>query len=156
MSEFTDDTIGRYLAQQPGMREALLADPVQNMQAEALRQTLSTVERALMDEGVPDDVRRRVINRVVWGEPEGSVDVHARMRRERELLLTTFEPSASECTINQPFTEPGPGAAQLTDGTPEQLAAWVEKEQARLIESTGFDLRVPSEGDDGPERPVSG
>lgn len=93
MSEFTDDALGRYLDQQPGMREALLTDPVQKMQAEALRQTLSMVERALTDEGVPDDVRRRVINRVVWGEPEGFVDVHARMRRERELLLTTFDPS---------------------------------------------------------------
>lgn len=79
-----------------------------------------------------------------------------KLSRERALLLTTFEPSASECTINQVFTEPGPGAAQLSDGTPEQLAAWVEKGQARLIESTGFDLRMPSEGDDLPERPVSG
>lgn len=93
MSEFINETLGRYLAQQPGMRQALLTDPVQNMQAEALRQTLNMVERALADEGVPDDVRRRVVNRVVWGEPEGSVDVHARMHRERELLLTTFDPS---------------------------------------------------------------
>lgn len=98
MSEFVDDTLGRYLDQQPGMRDALIHDPVQKMQAEALRQTLTMVERALTDEGVPDDVRRRVINRVVWGEPEGRVDVHARMpdperlRRERELLLTTFDP----------------------------------------------------------------
>lgn len=44
-------------------------------------------------------------------------------------------------TIKSVFTEPGPGAAQLTDGTPEQLAAWVEKRQAQLIELTGFDLR---------------
>lgn len=82
MSEFTDGTLGRYLDQQPGMRDALLTDPVQHMQAEALRQTLSMVERALIDEGVPDDVRRRVVNRVVWGEPEGSVDAHARVREE--------------------------------------------------------------------------
>lgn len=112
MSEFTDDTISRYLAQQPGMREALLHDPMQHAQAEALRQTLSMVERALVDEGVPDDVRRRVINRVVWGEPEGLVDVHARMRaperlrRERELLLTTFDPSEFEQPSSPVFTEP--------------------------------------------------
>lgn len=112
MSEFTDDALGRYLDQQPGMRQALLTDPVQNMQAKALRQTLNMVERALVDEGVPDDVRRRVINRVVWGEPEGSVDVHARMldperlRRERELLLTTFDPSEFERPSSPVFTEP--------------------------------------------------
>lgn len=106
MSEFIDDTLGRYLDQQPGMRQALLTDPVQKMQAEVLRQTLSMVERALVDEGVPDDVRRRVINRVVWGEPEGSVDVHARMRRERDLLLTTFDPSEFGRPPNPVFTEP--------------------------------------------------
>jgi hypothetical protein len=99
MSEFVDTTLGRYLDQQPGMREALLKDPVQHMQAEVLRQTLNMVERALIDEGVPEETRRRVLNRAIWGEPEGRVDVHARMRdpeklrRERDLLLTTFDPS---------------------------------------------------------------
>lgn len=112
MSEFTDDTLGRYLDQQPGMRQALLTDPLQKAQVEALRQTLNMVERALIDEGMPDDVRRRVINRVVWGEPEGRVDVHARMqdperlRRERELLLTTFDLSEFGRPPNPVFTEP--------------------------------------------------
>lgn len=91
MSEFTDDTLGRYLAQQPGMRQALLTDPVQHMQAEALRQTLAMVERALADEGVPDDARRRVVNRVVWGEPEGRVDFHARVRETRAQILAAYD-----------------------------------------------------------------
>ncbi|MEW2420455.1 hypothetical protein AB0911_07915 [Streptomyces nigra] len=91
MSEFTDDTVNRYLSQQPGMREALLSDPVQHMQAEALRQTLGMVERALTDEGVPDDVRRRVVNRVVWGEPEGRIDFHARVRETREQVLAAYD-----------------------------------------------------------------
>lgn len=86
MSEFTDDTLGRYLNQQPGMREALLHDPMQHAQAQSLRQTLAAVERAMTDEGMPDDVRRRVINRVVWGEPEGRVDVHAQMDRVRQQM----------------------------------------------------------------------
>lgn len=106
MSEFVDDILGRYLDQQAGMRAALLNDPMQHMQAEALRQTLTMVERALIDEGVSEDVRRRVINRVVWGEPEGHVDVHARMRRERELLLTSFDPSEFARPDNPVFTEP--------------------------------------------------
>ena len=91
MSERTDDTLNRYLAQQPGMREALLHDPVQHMQAEALRQTLAMVERALTDEGVPDDVQRRIVNRVVWGEPEGRVDFHARVRETREQILSAYD-----------------------------------------------------------------
>ena len=92
MSEFTADTLGRYLDQQPGMRRVLLTDPMQKAQVEALRRTLSMVERALADEGVPDDVRRRVINRVVWGEPEGHVDVHAQMASVREQMLAADLP----------------------------------------------------------------
>lgn len=82
MSEYTDNTLSRYLDQQPGMRQALLHDPAQHMQVEALRRTLSMVERALADEGLPDDVQRRVVNRVVWGEPEGYVDVRARVQEQ--------------------------------------------------------------------------
>lgn len=87
MSEFTDDAVGRYIDQQPAMREALLHDVVQHRQAEQLRQTLAAVERAMADEGVTDEARRRVINRVVWGEPEGRVDVHAQMAGVREQML---------------------------------------------------------------------
>jgi hypothetical protein len=99
MSEFVDTTLSRYLDQQPGMRDALLTDPVQHMQVEVLRQTLNMVERALIDEGVPEETRRRVLNRAVWGEPEARVDVHARMRdseklrRERDWLLADIDPS---------------------------------------------------------------
>jgi hypothetical protein len=82
MSEFTDDALGRYLNQQPGRRQALLHDPAQHMQVEALRRTLCMVERAMIEEGLPDDVQRRVVNRVVWGEPEGYVDVRARVQEQ--------------------------------------------------------------------------
>jgi uncharacterized protein YjiS (DUF1127 family) len=82
MSEFTDSTIGRYLERQPGMRQALLEDPAQHMQVEALRRTLAMVDRALADEGVSEETRRRVANRVVWGEPEGVTDVHAHVREQ--------------------------------------------------------------------------
>jgi hypothetical protein len=87
MSEFVDDVLGRYLDQQPGMREALLNDPAQKVQIEALRQALTMVERALADEGLPDEVRRRVINRVIWGDPDGFVDVHAQFRAIRKQML---------------------------------------------------------------------
>lgn len=82
MSDFTDDTLGRYLDQQPNMREALLNDPLQQAQMEWMRRFLSMTERAMADEDIPREVRRRAINRVVWGEPEGHVDVHARIREQ--------------------------------------------------------------------------
>lgn len=112
MSDFTDDTLGRYLDQQPGMRETLLSDPAQRMQAEALRQTLAMAERAMTDEGIPHEARRRVINRIVWGEPEGYIDVHAKLRIERDLLLTTFDPSEFGSLPSPVFTEPANGEEQ--------------------------------------------
>lgn len=94
MSEFTDGTLSRYLDQQPGMREALRNDPLQHAQAEWTRQTLAATERAMADEGTPDEVRRRVVNRIVWGEPEGRVDVHAQMDRQRQAMAKGMMPSA--------------------------------------------------------------
>lgn len=82
MSDFTDDLLGRYLDQQPGMRQALLEDPVQHAQTELMRRTLAAAERGMTDEGIPPEVRRRVVNRIVWGEPEGLVDVRARVREQ--------------------------------------------------------------------------
>jgi hypothetical protein len=81
MSEFTDDALGRYLDQQPGMRRALLTDPVQCAQTELMRRTLDALDRAMTDEGVDEEPRRRVVNRVVWGDPDGLVDVYAEKRR---------------------------------------------------------------------------
>lgn len=91
MSDNTDDVLNRYLEQQPGMRQQLLTDPLQHAQAEWMRQTLAAAERAMADEGVPDEARRRVINRIVWGEPEGRIDMHARVRETREQVLAAFE-----------------------------------------------------------------
>lgn len=91
MSESTDRTLGRWLDQQPGMRQALLEDPVQHAQSELMRRTLDAADRAMADEDVPEEVRRRVVNRVVWGEPEGLVDVHAQMDRIRKEVLATFD-----------------------------------------------------------------
>ncbi len=92
MSEHIDDVLGRYLDHQPGMREALLHDPVQKAQIESLRQTLTMMERALADEGVAPEVARRVINRIVWGDPEGRTDVHAQMASLRKQMLTADLP----------------------------------------------------------------
>lgn len=87
MSEFTDDTVGRYIGQDPEQRKEYALDPAAHMRIEVLRQTLDAVERAMTYEDVPEESRRRVINRVVWGEPEGRVDVHAQMAGVREQML---------------------------------------------------------------------
>jgi len=106
MSEFVDDTLGRYLNQQPGMRKALLNDPVQNMQAEMLRRTLAMTESALIDEGVSEDVRRRVINRVVWGEAEGRIDMHARMDEVRKQMAADLSPDFAQVLREIPGAGP--------------------------------------------------
>lgn len=85
MSDFTDKTLTRYLDQQPSMREALLRDPMQRAQAEHLRNLLNAAARAMAAEGVPEDTQRRVVNRIVWGEPEGRTDEHG----QRLALLET-------------------------------------------------------------------
>jgi hypothetical protein len=90
MSEFTDRTLARYLAQQPGTREALLSDPIQHAQAERMRQTLDATDCAMADEDVPEEVRRRVINRIVWGESEGRVDMHAQMDKVRKQISDAY------------------------------------------------------------------
>lgn len=46
----------------PGNLAASLAD---------VRMMLRAVDDAMSDEGIPADTRRRVINRVLWGEPGG-------------------------------------------------------------------------------------
>lgn len=82
MSDFTDRTVSRYLEQDPERRKTYALDPQAHHEIELLRRTLDATERAMTDEGVTEDVRRRVVNRVVWGEPEGLVDVHAQFRAQ--------------------------------------------------------------------------
>lgn len=116
MSEYTDDSLNRYLDQQPGMRKALLTDPVQHMQAEVLRQTLAAVNRAMADEGVSEEARRRVLNRVVWGEPEGRADVHARVR-EQAITAYSSMPMPSPEVLRSLVDDVGPvGSGE--EGTP--------------------------------------
>ena len=91
MSEFTDAAIGRYVDQDPKRRKEYALDPAAHMRVELLRQTLDAVERAMTYEDVPEEVRRRVTNRVVWGDPEGVDDRHARVRLDREELLGAYD-----------------------------------------------------------------
>ena len=100
MSDFTDDTLGRYLDQQPGMRETLHTDPVQHAQTELMRQLLDAADRAMAIEGVPNEDRRRVVNRIVWGDPEGLTDVHAQRREAQERAAATWSPPVDEYRLS--------------------------------------------------------
>ncbi|HEY9410779.1 MAG TPA: hypothetical protein VIP77_14460 [Jiangellaceae bacterium] len=77
MSDYSDDALDRYLAGTAEARRAYLQDPVQHAQVELQRQLLDAADRAMGAEGVLEETRQRVVNRIVWGDPEGVVDVHA-------------------------------------------------------------------------------
>jgi hypothetical protein len=140
MSEFTDDTLGRYVAQQPGMREALLRDPVQHQQAERLRQTLDAFERAMADECVPDEARRRAINRVVWGEPEGHVDVWAQVR---EQVLAAYD-LPIELTDAWKAIHDGAGPVR-PDGDPATTRVTLDNSTARFTPAEPLQPYYPDE-----------
>lgn len=70
-----------------------------------------------------------------WEPDDGSAE-HERQRREklsreRLLLLADMTPSASDVTINQLFTDPGPVSVK---DDPEQAAAWIDKMQKEAAE----------------------
>lgn len=157
MNDLADRIVSQHLADDLLARDWYRNDSTTHAMYDRARHAMSAAEKEMRHQGLTEDAILRVLRAFFTGCPDWPTPTPRTPTRDeaRELLLTRFDPSASECTINQLFTEPGPGAAQLTDGTPEQLAAWLEKEQARLIESTGFDLRVPPEGDDGPVHPAS-
>mgnify|MGYP001078730194 CR=1 FL=1 len=73
MSDFTDEILGRYLDRDAATRRAYHLDPRVHADVERLRQLVDAAERAMLDEGVVDKTRERVINRIVFGAPEGSV-----------------------------------------------------------------------------------
>lgn len=80
-------------------------------------------------EGIPHDSAERVLNEIV----STGLDGWERDKRSRERMLL--------------LAEPGPGVVR----DPELIAAWLQKEQARLREATGFDLSddaVPTSGEE--------
>lgn len=118
MSERTDQIIEHHLNQHPLTRRAYDNDAVTHMQVEWARQFLDVMESVLRREHVEYDVAERVLNeamRISLGDWQ-----QEKLRRERELLLTTFDPSASDVTINQPFTELAEGSPVRDDLFPEE------------------------------------
>ena len=106
MSELTDGVLGRYLDTEPGLRAATLRDPVEHAQVEMMRRCLEITERALFAEDVPEGVRLRIVNRIVWGEPtepfmprgERLVRMMTAQEPSPEVLADLLEQSGPPCT----------------------------------------------------------
>ena len=91
MSEFTDGLIAQHLGRHQDRWEDYLKDSAFHHETELLRRLLETTERAMECEGIAAESRRRVLEAIVFGDP----NEERRMARDeaRDLLLTTFDPS---------------------------------------------------------------
>jgi hypothetical protein len=70
MTRLVDDAYGRFRARMPSPGDAERQDPVYQWKSESMKRLLSMVDIAMEDEGVPDDVRRRVVRTVLFGSPD--------------------------------------------------------------------------------------
>jgi len=91
MSDFSDLTVARYLESDQEAAHACHVDPQVHADVERLRQFVDATERAMADEGVPVQVRERVVNRIVFGEPAGREAVYV-SRREQMLAVAQLPP----------------------------------------------------------------
>ncbi|MEU0078537.1 hypothetical protein ABZY58_11625 [Micromonospora tulbaghiae] len=84
------DEIDRYLQRMPHAREAMLKDPQYHWQIQWARRNLELMDLALDNEGVPEDVRVRVIRTVLYGtadEAEALRRIDQTQRRMQEVRL---------------------------------------------------------------------
>jgi hypothetical protein len=77
MSELTDSIVKRYLDQTPERGDAFRDSPMFHAQVTWTRDVLDLMERAMGREGVPPGARLRILNAVVFGDPEGSEEEEA-------------------------------------------------------------------------------
>lgn len=66
------DEIDRYLQRMSNAREAMLKDPQYHWQMEWARRNLELMNLALDNEGIPEDIRVRVIRTVLYGTADES------------------------------------------------------------------------------------
>ena len=94
MSEFVDLTVARYMERDRDTARAYHLDPQVHADVERLRQYVDATERAMADEGVPRQARERVINRIVFGEPEDRDAVYVTRREQMQAMAKMQMPSA--------------------------------------------------------------
>jgi hypothetical protein len=76
--------VGRNRPATPELRAQQDRDPWHRAQLEVIRSMTQVYEDAMRYEDIDHRVRRRVLNRVLYGDPTGLEDIH---RKELELLL---------------------------------------------------------------------
>lgn len=87
MSEFADFTVARYMELDHETARAYHLDPQVHAEIERLRQFVDATDRALMDERIPTEIRKRVINRIVFGEPDGLEAVWVSRREQMQAMV---------------------------------------------------------------------
>lgn len=95
MADFplTDDALTEWAKRNPRMAQQMHTDVSLHQQYQINRLVLSHVERAMRDEGLPDDVRRRIINTAVFGAPDPDEVMTAdQLQRVNEELVSTTDP----------------------------------------------------------------
>ncbi len=86
MSEFADLTVARYLELDREAARAYHHDPQVHAEVERLRQFVDATDRAMMIERIPAETRKRVINRIVFGEPGGLKAVYVSQREQMQAV----------------------------------------------------------------------
>lgn len=94
MSEFSNLTVARYLEWDRETARAYHLNPQVHADIERLRQYVEATERAMIDERIPKQARERVINRVVFGGPEGPDAVYVSRREQMEEMAKVQMPTA--------------------------------------------------------------
>lgn len=70
MSRLVNEALDRFRARMPAPGAAERLDPVYHWKDQWMKRMLSMVDIAMEDEGVPDDVRRRVVRTLLFGAPD--------------------------------------------------------------------------------------
>lgn len=84
MSE-VDDLINRWLGAISNARTAYQQDPQFHADMRRMRRLLETMELAMTDENIADDVRRRILRAVVFGGPDETAAIQ-RINEREELI----------------------------------------------------------------------
>jgi hypothetical protein len=96
------EEITRYLQRMPGAREAMHGDPQYHYQVKWLERMFELLNLALEDEGIPEDIRTRVIRNVLYG---GVDESEARRRTD---LMNRMKEVAMHGRLTQPHMVPVP------------------------------------------------
>lgn len=67
-----DSLIDRWLARIPDADKAYMRDPQYHMQVRWMRRTFTALDLAMEDEGIPEQVRDRILRTLIHGAPDES------------------------------------------------------------------------------------